>query len=275
MAAAGVAAATRESPPPGGQRAWRSARQTARAILLLAGREMRLAIRSPMYVIPNLIVPLFFFFVMTGSLNQIAAQSGITNYRAFQLPMSIIFAVQGGSAGLNMVADIESGYFDKLLLTPVSRLAVLIGAMSADFMRILVQAAVVLCVAFIAGVHFETGLAGAVGLILIGSLFGLAYSGLGFAVALKTGNAQATQSMWFLTMPLMFLTTLFAPKEALSGWLRTAATFNPMTYVLQGMRSLAIDGWVLGDIVVALLVVAALGTFSVSLALMALRGRVG
>jgi ABC-2 type transport system permease protein len=250
-------------------------RQGARAILLLGAREVRLAIRSPMYVIPNLLVPLFFYFVMTGSLNQIAAQSGIPNFRAFQLPMAIIFAVQGGSAGLNMVADIESGYFDKLLLTPVSRLAVLVGAMSADFIRILVQASLVLVVAIVAGLHFETGIVGAIALVLIGGLFGLAYSGLGFAVALKTGNAQATQSMWFLTMPLMFLTTMFAPKEALTGWLHTAATFNPMTYVLQGMRSLAIEGWVVGDILVSLLVVAGLGMFSVSVALMALRGRVG
>src|SRR5262249_15470327 len=141
------------------------------------------------YVIPNLIVPLFFYFVMTGSLNQIAAGAGITNFKAFQLPMAIIFAVQGGSAGLNMVADIESGYFDKLLLTPVSRLSILIGAMSADFFRIVVQATLVLTIAIIAGVHFETGILGAATLILIGGLFGLAYSGLGFAVALKTGNA--------------------------------------------------------------------------------------
>ena len=79
----------------------------------------------------------------------------------------------------------------------------------------------------------------------------------------------------FGRLHLLLHSVAFAPKEALTGWLRTAATFNPMTYVLQGMRSLAIDGWVAGDLAVALLVVAALGTFSVSLALMALRGRVG
>src|SRR5205814_5332460 len=99
--------ATREvlaepAPEPG----WRRMREGARAILLLAAREVRLASRSPMYVIPNLIVPLFFFFVNTGSLSRIAAEAGIQNFRAFLLPMAIIFAVQGGSAGLNMVTDI-------------------------------------------------------------------------------------------------------------------------------------------------------------------------
>jgi ABC-2 type transport system permease protein len=113
-----------------------------------------------------------------------------------------------------------------------------------------------------------------IALILLASVFGLAFSGLGFAIALKTGNAQATQSMWFLTMPLMFVTTMFAPKEALTGWLETAATFNPMTYILQGMRSLSMEGWILEDLAVALGAVAALGACTLSLAFMALKSRV-
>jgi ABC-2 type transport system permease protein len=242
--------------------------------MLLGAREVRLALRTPAYLIPNLIVPIFFYFIMVGSLEEFAGRSGLTNWQAFQLPMAILFAVQGGSAGLNMVADIESGYFDKLLLTPVSRMSILIGAMAADFLRIMVQAALVVVIAVAAGLHFETGVPGMVGLVLLASLFGLAYSGIGFAVALRTGNAQATQSMWFLFMPLLFLTTMFAPKESLSGWLSTAATVNPMTYLLQGMRALSMEGWDAGDIGVALAAVAALGSVSLTLAFMALRSRI-
>jgi ABC-2 type transport system permease protein len=173
-----------------------------------------------------------------------------------------------------MVADIESGYFDKLLLTPASRLSILIGAMGADFVRIMVQATFVLLVAFATGMAFATGLPGAIVLILVSSLWGLAYSAIGFAIALKTGNSQATQSMWALFMPLMFLTTAFAPKEALSGWLSTAASFNPMTYVLQGMRSLSMEGWDMGDLAVAFLAVGILGVVTISLAFMALKSRI-
>jgi ABC-2 type transport system permease protein len=243
-------------------------------VFLLGAREVRMAWRTPAYLIPNLIVPIFFYFVMVGSLDEFAGAGGLTNYEAFQLPMAIIFAVQGGSAGLNMVADIESGYFDKLLLTPVSRLSLLIGAMGADFIRIMLQATLVVVIAVIAGLHFETGVPGALVLILVSSLFGLAYSGMGFAVALKTGNAQATQSMWFLFMPLMFLTTIFAPKEALSGWLSAAATVNPMTYLLQGMRALSGEGWDMEDLAVALIAVGALGSVTITLALLALKARV-
>jgi ABC-2 type transport system permease protein len=211
---------------------------------------------------------------MVGSLEEFASRSGVENWQAFQLPISILFAVQGGSAGLNMVADIESGYFDKLLLTPASRLAILVGAMGADFVRVMAQAAFVLLIAVAAGMHFATGAPGAVILVLISSLWGLAYSAIGFAIALKTGNSQATQSMWALFMPLMFLTTAFAPKEALSGWLSTAASFNPMTYVLQGMRSLSMEGWDAGDLGVALLAVGALGLVTLTLAFLALKSRV-
>ena len=253
--------------------AWNAWRQTVRATMLLGAREIRLALRTPAYLVPNLIVPIFFYFVTLGSLESFANSSGLENFEGFLLPMAILFAVQGGSAGLNMVADIESGYFDKLLLTPASRLALLVGAMLADFFRIMAQAVIVLLVALATGLSFETGALGAIALVVIASFFGLAYSGIGFAIALKTGNAQATQSMWFLFMPLLFLTTLFAPKEALSGWLSTAATFNPMTYILQGLRSLSMEGWDATDIGVALLVIAVWAFVSIGLAFLALKGR--
>lgn len=253
---------------------WNSAREALRSGWVLGVREIRTSLRTPAYVIPNMIVPIFFFFVMVGSLGEFASGFGIENFKAFQLPVSIIFAVQGGSAGLNMVADIESGYLDKLLATPASRLSILLGAMTADLVRVMVQATLVLIVAFIVGVDFATGIPGAVVLILLSGLFGLGFSGIGFAVALKTGNAQSTQSVWALFMPLMFLTTLFAPKEALSGWLSTVATVNPLTYVLAGMRSLSMNRWDGSDLGGAALAVTAMGTVGVSLALFAFRGRI-
>jgi ABC-2 type transport system permease protein len=182
--------------------------------------------------------------------------------------------VQGGSAGLNLVADIENGYFDKLLLTPASRISILLGAMGADFVRIMVQATLVLFVALATGLDFETGVPGMVLLIVMASIWGLAYSGIGFWLALKTGNLQATQSIWVLTMPLMFLTTAFAPKEALTGWLATAATINPMTYLLQGMRALSMFGWEWDDIMIGFLVSIGLGCVTITAALLALKGRV-
>ena len=252
---------------------WNFWGQALRATLLLGRREVRTVMRTPAIAIPNLIVPIFFYYVMVGSLEEFATGAGIANWEAFQLPVAIMFAVQSGSAGLNLVADIESGYFDKLLLTPASRLSILVGAMGADFIRIAVQAALVLVVAISTGLEFATGVPGMLVLILVTSVWGIAYSAIGFGVALKTGNAQATQSIWVLFIPFMFLTTAFAPQEALTGWLSTAADFNPMTYVLRGMRALSMQGWDMGEIGLALAAVAGFGTLTMTFALTALKGR--
>jgi ABC-2 type transport system permease protein len=252
---------------------WNFWGEAMRATVLLGAREIRTVLRTPAYLLPNLMVPIFFYFVMVGSLEEFANQAGVTNWEAFQLPVGILFAVQSGSAGLNMVTDLESGYFDKLLLTPANRLSILVGAMSADFFRIMAQATIVLVVALATGLHFETGLAGMVVMVLVTSVWGLAFSAIGFGVALKTGNSQATQSIWTLFVPLMFLTTAFAPLDALSGWLKVAATLNPMTYVLKGMRSLSMQGWDTGAISEALLAVAVFGALTISFAFWAMRGR--
>jgi ABC-2 type transport system permease protein len=224
-------------------------------------------------LIHPLLVPAILYFVLVGSLKEFAGQYGLSNWEAFALPLPILIAVQGGSAGLNLVADIERGYFDRLLLTPAGRLSILIGAMGADFVRILVQATVVVLLVVLAGGEIATGVPGAVAIIAIASLWGLAYSALGFGLALKTGNAQATQHIFVLFLPLMFLTTAFAPLEALSGWLHTAAELNPITYLLRSMRSLAMDGWDVSDIGIGLLVVAAVGYVTLGFAFMAMRGR--
>jgi ABC-2 type transport system permease protein len=253
--------------------AWHTWRQGITATLLLAQRELRTVLRMPAILIPNMLVPIFFYFVMVGSLQEFAEGFGQTNWKAFQLPVSIMFAVMSGSAGLNMVADIESGYFDKLLLTPASRLSILVGAMSADFLRIMAQAGIVVLLGIVSGVDIASGVPGAILIILISSLWGLAFSAVGFTIALRTGNSQAVQSIWTLFIPLMFLTTAFAPMEALSGWLKVAATLNPMTYLLRGMRSLTMEGWEPGELGVAVLAVGLLATLTFTAALMALKGR--
>src|SRR5260221_10453902 len=145
--------------------------------------------------------------------------------------------------------------------------------MGAESVRIVIQGMIVMLIALATGMHFATGLTGAVVATFIGAAFGIAISGLGFAIAIKTGSSQATQSIWALVIPVIFLSPAFAPKEALTGWLRTAATYNPMTYVFDGMRALGLRGWVAHDIVAGLLAAGALGTVTIGLAFRAMIGR--
>lgn len=254
-------------------RATHAAVDGLRATVLLGRRELRTGLRMPEVYVPNLLVPVLWFFVIVGSLDTIATRGGIAGWEAFQLPVAIVFATMSGSVGLNMVTDIERGYFDKLLLTPVSRLAILVGGMGGDLARITAQGATVVTIALVAGVDLATGLPGAAALVALGGLWGLAFSAAGFAVALRTGSAQATQSMWFLFVPVLFLTTTFAPLDAMSGWLRAVAVVNPVTYVLDGMRALTLTGWDTDRLAVAVGVSAGLGAVTVAAALWALRTR--
>jgi len=119
----------------------------------------------------------------------------------------------------------------------------------------------------------ESGPLGAVVFVLIAGLFGLAYSGIGMSIALRTGSVQAAQAGFLIFFPLLFLSPAFAPKEVFSGWLEVLATLNPVTYILEGLRSLVLVGWDFEALAYALLSILGLGALTMTLTLLALRSR--
>lgn len=248
--------------------------EALRAAFWIGIREVKIVLRQPAVFWPNLAMPVLFYFVMIGALSGFAESAGIANWEAFQIPIGILIAVQSGGMGFQMVNDIESGYFDKMLATPIPRLALLLGSMGADFVRVLVQGAIVAAIALAAGAQIATGVTGAAIIIVMGGAWGIAFSAIGYAIAIKTGSAQATQSVWALFIPFFFLTTSFAPLEALSSWLRVAAIYNPITYLLRAMRALTMTGWDAGEISVGLLALAGFGLVTFTMALRAMRSRV-
>jgi len=246
-----------------------------RDVMTVAGRAVRSLPREPEAVIPALLIPMFFFFVNIGALENLAeGAGGIPDFRAFQLPVSIVFAVTGISRASALVTDIQGGYFDRLLVTPVKRPALLLGLMIADFVLVVLLSLFVTLVGLLVGVRFETGILGIGALLLIAALWGIAFTGFPYAIALKTGNPAAVNSSFLLFFPFAFLTTSFLPKEALSGWMQTIATVNPVTYLLKGLRAIITEGWVWSSIGQALLAIALLGAVSFTMAFLALKGRV-
>ena len=238
-------------------------------------RACRSVFREPEFFVPALIVPVFFFVVNIGALQDLAQGSGsVGDFKAFQLPVAIIFAVTGVSRASALVVDIQSGYFDRLLLTPIRRPMLLLGLMVADVMSVLLLAIPVTALGLILGVSFTTGILGIVVFLLYGALWGLAFAGFAYAIALKTGNPAAVNSSFILFFPFAFLTTSFLPKEALTGWLSTIATYNPVTYVLEGLRSIISEGWEWSTLGAGLLAILAVMTISFGLASAAMRGRI-
>ncbi|HYV58555.1 MAG TPA: ABC transporter permease [Acidimicrobiia bacterium] len=239
----------------------------------IATRSIRAVPREMEFVVPALVVPVFFYAINIGALEPLAEAGTGVDFKAFQLPVAIIFAVTGLSRASALVTDIQNGYFDRLLMTPIRRLSLLLGLMMADLFLITTLSLPVIAMGYIVGVRFETGVPGIVLFVLMAGLWGLAFTGFPYAIALKTGNPAAVNTSFVLFFPFMFLTTSFLPYEALSGWLQTIARWNPVTYLLAGMRSLLYGGWDAYDIALGFLGIAIVGSVSMTLAFAALRGR--
>jgi ABC-2 type transport system permease protein len=239
----------------------------------VAGRALRSIPREPEMLYPALFIPVFFYVVNTGALQDFS-ESGIAgfDFKAFQLPVAIVFAVTGISRATLLVTDIQDGYFDRLLLTPISRPALLLGLMVADLAMVCGLCVPVLGLGLATGVRFDTGILGVLAFTLLGGLWGLAFTGFPYAIALKTGSPGAVASSFLLFFPFAFLTTSFLPQEALTGWLATIADYNPVTYLLAGLRSLN-EGWDWDALAKAMAAVIGMGAVSMSLCFAALRGR--
>ena len=243
--------------------------------LAVARRAIRGVFREPEFFIPALITPVFFYVVNVGALQPIAQGTGlVTDFKAFQLPVAIIFAVTGVSRASALVTDIQNGYFDRLLLTPVRRPMLLLGLMAADLTAVVLLAIPVTLLGLVLGVEFVTGLLGMLAFLLYGALWGLAFAGFPYSIALKTGNPAAVNASFILFFPFAFLTTTFLPEEAMTGWLATIATYNPVTYVLEGMRALITEGWVWSEILPGLGAIAGVIVISFGLASLTMRGRI-
>ena len=242
-------------------------------VAAVARRALRSTKRDTESVIPALIIPVFFFIVNVGALQDLAETLPDLDYKAFQLPVAIIFAVTGISRAVTLVLDIQSGYFDRLSLTPVNRLALLFGLMVADFVLVVALTLPVVALGVIVGVRFESGPVGIIVFILISGVWGLVYTGFPYAIAFKTGNPAAVNTSFLLFFPFAFLTTAFLPKDAMTGWLSAVATYNPVTYLLDALRSLLMVGWDPEALLKGLAAVLGVGVVSMTLALLALRGR--
>jgi len=219
--------------------------------MVLGERALREAKRTPDALLPTILIPVFFLVVNVGQAAKIFP-SGSTeflqgqNYAAFQLPSSLLLAASFGASALFLVEDIEGGYFDKLRAAPVSRTSLAMGRLISEAVKNLGITAVMIVLALPFGIRIASGPLGFILLLLMCAGWAVVYSGFLQVIALKTRSAAATNSAGLLFFPLIFLTPNFVPRNLLSPAMEVAATLNPVTYVMEGLRSLILEvlNWV-------------------------------
>jgi ABC-2 type transport system permease protein len=220
----------------------------AAQVATLARRSAIRTLRQPLMVVPSLVFPLLLLAVNTGGLDSATGLPGFPTNSYLTFALAIAF-VQGAlfaanSAGNNVASDVETGFLSRLSLTPMRRTALLVGQLGGVLALGLIQATAFLAAGIAAGAHFEAGVPGALLIVLLSVIISVAFGALGAFGALRTGSGEAVQGLFPLMFAVLFLSSMALPRDLIEiDWFRTVATWNPVSYMLEGIRSLMITGW--------------------------------
>ncbi len=236
--------------------------------LALGARSLREAIRQPDALFMTMFIPIFFLVVNTGQAAEIfpSDTTGFLEgqgYGAFQLPITLLLAASFGMAALFLVEEIEGGYFDKLRAIPIPRYSMVLGRLVAEGAKCVVICTVIVLIALPFGVEIASGPVGFLLLVLLASLWGVVYAAFMQLIALKTRSAAATNSGGLIFFPLLFLTPNFVPRDMLTEPMEVAATINPVTYLMEALRSLILVDLDWSEIWPGFAVVGALGVLAI------------
>ncbi len=246
--------------------------------LAVARRAIVRTLRQRALVIFPMVFPLILFAINGSALSSATRIPGFPthDYRDFLIAMPF---VQGAmfvsiTAGVDLARDIESGFLDRLAMTPVRGEALLIGQLGGALVLGTVQAIVYLLVGLATGVTFVSGVGGALVLLLLSILIAFAFAALGILLALRFGTGEAVQGVFPLLFVTLFLSTSSLPRNLIkTTWFRDVATYNPISYLLQGLRSLVITGWDGGALALGFGVALAILVLALGLSQAAMRSR--
>lgn len=199
--------------------------------------------KQPTAPIMGFAMSLFFLLVYNAGIGGIGHLDafGEQGYLAFIFPITIISLAMGSSsgAGQTLNADMQSGYFRRLYLSPVSRHMLVLAPMLADTLSSLIFTGILLAIGTLFGLPFQFGWVSVAGILLLSLLWALTLCGFSAGIMLRTGQHQSATIVTNAVFPLLFLSTTFLPRELITAkWLLTASWANPVTYVLEANRYL-------------------------------------
>ncbi len=221
---------------------------TLNQVGLLAGRSALHALRTPAQLVFPIVFPLVLLAVNTSGLDAATELPGFptASYLDFALAVPFmqgaLFAALNG--GQDLARDIEHGFLDRLALTPMSGSALLVGQLGGALLTGIISAFIYLFVGLAFGAGIAAGVGGALVLVVLAVTICMAFACFGTFVALRAGSGQAVQGFFPLFFVLLFLSSAFFPRDLIEqDWFRTIATYNPVSYMVEGIRSLVITGW--------------------------------
>ena len=215
---------------------------------VLARRAMLKTLRQPFQLFPIVFFPLILLAVNASGLKAATRLPGFPTHSYVSFAIAVAF-IQGGmfsliNTGTNLAEDIETGFFNRLALTPLHRVSLISGLLVGVGALGVLQSAVYVGLSLVAGAHLDAGVGGVAVILVLGALTAVAFGALGCAAALKTGSGEAVQGLFPLFFVFIFLSSSNLPRNLLrTGWFHTVATWNPISYLIEGFRSLYITGW--------------------------------
>jgi ABC-2 type transport system permease protein len=246
-----------------------SPRQALAQAAGLARRSIRGTVRVPSVWMPGLLFPMFIAAVNSSTMGKaidfLPGFEEVDSLLQFLLPASIVQSVLFGglNAGSDTATDIQTGFFDRLLASPVARTSILVGRLMGAAVTGAAQAVVFIVVYGLFGVTVKGGVPGMLALVLCAMVLALMIGGFAAMMALRTGSAEAVQNVFPLTFILLFISSAFFPTESMHGVYQSLAEANPITWVIGGMRHQVVVGFDLGELATSIVVSAALAALAI------------
>lgn len=244
----------------------------------IARRSLVRTARQPASVLPPIVFPLALMTVNAAGLQSSTDLPGFPTESFLAFALAVPF-IQGAlfstmNAGTDLARDVQTGFINRLALTALRDWALLSGQLTGVVALGIVQALIYLAVGLAAGVEFESGPAGVLVLLVYAAIVSLAFGALGAYLALRTGSGETIQAMFPVLFVFLFISSMNAPRNLIGvDWFRTAATLNPVSYMIECVRSLIVEGWNAQALALGFVFVVVLGIVSLALASRALRMR--
>ena len=217
-------------------------------IAQLARRSVLKTLRQPAQFVPALIFPLFLLAVNASGLADATSLPGfptdsyVTFLLAVPFMQGALFSVM--NAGTDLGRDVETGFLNRLALTPLRSISLLGGLLAGVVVLGMIQATAYILVGWAIGAHFSAGLPGICVIYGLMVLLSSGFGAIGLFVALRTGSGEAVQGLFPVFFVFLFISSMALPRDLIqTDWFREVATYNPVSYLLEAIRSLLITGW--------------------------------